>query len=75
MPAIRRRVRLKNKIGECKGPFDLHVNAVNAVFHSAECRDSILIEVQFYPRSVFDLQHRQHLAYELKRASALEDLL
>ena len=65
-------VRLKNKIGQCKGPFNLHVNAV---FHPVECRDSILIEVQFYPRAVFDLQHRQHLAYELKRAPAVKDLL
>ena len=65
-------VRLKNKIGQCKGPFNLHVNVV---FHPKEVEDPILCEVQFYPRSVFDLQHRQHLAYELKRATGVKDLL
>ena len=65
-------VRLKNKIGQCKGPFNLHVNVV---FHPPQVEDAILCEVQFNPRSVFNLQHRQHLAYELKRASAVGDLL
>jgi hypothetical protein len=64
-------VRLKNKIGECKGPFNLHVNVV---FSPAECEDPILCEVQFYPRDVYHLQHRQHLAYELKRAPSAHDL-
>ena len=27
------------------------------------------------PQAVFDLQHRQHLAYELKRAGSVEELL
>ena len=65
-------VRLKNKIGKCQGPFNLHVNVL---FHPAECKDPILTEIQFYPKAVFDLQHRQHLAYELKRASSVEELL
>ena len=51
-------MRLKNKIGQCKGPFNLHVNVV---FHPPQVEDAILCEVQFYPRSVFNLQHRQHL--------------
>ena len=65
-------VRLKNKIGKCQGPFNLHVNVL---FHPAECKDPILTEIQFYPQAVFDLQHRQHLAYELKRAGSVEELL
>ena len=65
-------VRLKNKIGKCEGPFNLHVNVL---FHPAECKDPILTEIQFYPQTVFDLQHRQHLAYELKRAGSVEELL
>ena len=65
-------VRLKNKIGECKGPFNLHANVV---FHPKEAQDSILTEVQFYTKAVFELQHCQHLAYELRRASGVEDLL
>ena len=65
-------VRLKNKIGKCQGPFNLHVNVL---FHPAECKDPILTEIQFYPQTVFDLQHRQHLAYELKRAGSVEELL
>ena len=72
-PGVRSRGRrLKNKIGQCKGPFNLHVNVV---FHPPQVEDAILCEVQFYPRSVFDLQHRQHLAYELQRARAVGDLL
>ena len=65
-------VRLKNKIGKCEGPFNLHVNVL---FHPAECKDPILTEIQFYPKAVSDLQHRQHLAYELKRAGSVQELL
>lgn len=36
-------VRLKNKIGRCKGPFDMHVNVL---FHPKECDDPILCKVQ-----------------------------
>ena len=63
-------VRLKNKIGVLKKPFSMHVNVL---FKPPECKESILCEVQFYPRKVFDLQHRQHLAYELKRAKSVGD--
>ena len=48
---------------------------MNVLFHPAECKDPILTEIQFYPQTVFDLQHRQHLAYELKRAGSVEELL
>ena len=65
-------VRLKNKIGKCQGPFNLHVNVV---FHPKEVEDAILCEVQLYTKAVFELQHCQHLVYELRRASGLEDLL
>ena len=40
-------MQLKNKIGQCKGPFNLHVNVL---FHPEEVKDAILCEVQFYPR-------------------------
>jgi hypothetical protein len=65
-------VRLKNKIGKCKKPYNLHVNLV---YKPAECEDPILCEVQFYAKAVFDLQHRQHLACELRRATSVEDLI
>ena len=65
-------VRLKNKIGICTGPFNLHANVL---FHPEDCEDPILCEVQIYPRTVFDLQHRQHQAYELRRAMAIHDLI
>ena len=65
-------VRLKNKIGKCKEPFNLHVNVL---FKPDECEDPILCELQFYPRGVFDLQHRQHLAYEVRRAKGVKDLI
>lgn len=65
-------VRMKNKIGRDKGPFNLHVNVM---FKLEKCEDPILCEVQIYPRRVFELQHRQHLAYELRRAGKVEELV
>ena len=65
-------VRLKNKIGQCKEPFNLHVNML---FHPKECEDPILCEGQIYAKAVFGLQHRQHLAYEVRRATGVEDLI
>ena len=65
-------VRMKNKIGKCQGPFNLHVNVL---FSPQECEDPILCEIQFYPKAVYQLQHRQHLAYELRRASSVKDLI
>jgi hypothetical protein len=65
-------VRLKNKIGKCMEPFNLHANVL---FKPEECEDPILCELQFYPRGVFDLQHRQHLAYEVRRAKGVKDLI
>ena len=47
---------------------------MNLVYKPAECEDPILCEVQFYPKAVFDLQHRQHQAYELRRATGVQDL-
>jgi hypothetical protein len=65
-------VRLKNKIGKCQGPFNLHANVL---FHPPECEKPVLCEVQFYPRAVFDMQHRQHLAYQLRRAPSVAQLI
>ena len=65
-------VRLKNKIGKCQAPFNLHVNMT---FKPAGCEDPITCELQFYPRAVFALQHLQHLAYEVSRATGVEQLL
>ena len=47
----------------------------NVLFHPEECREPILCEVQFYTRRVYDLQHRQHLAYELRRARKLDEVV
>ena len=44
--------RLKNKIGKCEGPFNLHVNVK---FHPSGYRDPMLCEVQLYPNPVFEL--------------------
>ena len=63
--------RLKNKIGKCEGPFNLHVNVE---FHPSGFRDPMLCEVQLYPNPVFELQHRQHYAYELRRSQRVQDL-
>ena len=40
-------VRLKNKVGKYKEPFNLHVHVL---FKPDECEDPILCELQFYPR-------------------------
>ena len=64
-------VRLKNKIGALQAPFNLHVNLL---FHPKEVEDPILCEVQLYPEDVFELQHCQHILYELKRAPSLQDM-
>ena len=47
----------KNKIGELKKPFNMHVNVL---FKPAECEDPILCEVQFCLQEVFDLMHCDH---------------
>ena len=65
-------VRLKNKIGELKKPFNMHANVL---FKPEECKDPILCEVQFCLREVFDLMHCDHLLYEVVRAKGVEDLL
>ena len=65
-------VRLKNKIGELKKPFNMHVNVL---FKPEECEDPILCEVQFCLREVFDLMHCDHLLYEVVRAKWVGDLL
>ena len=64
-------VRLKNKIGECKAPFNLHVNVV---YKAAHCEDPIVCEVQIYVRGVYEMQHRQHIAYEVCRATDIGKL-
>ena len=65
-------VRLKNKVGKYKEPFNLHANVL---FKPDECEDPVLCELQFYQREVFDLQHRQHLAYEVRRAKGVKYLI
>jgi hypothetical protein len=62
-------VRLKNKIGKCEAPFNLHANMT---YSPAGCLDPITCELHFYPRGVYDLQHIQHLMYEVSRAPSVE---
>ena len=64
-------VRLKNKLAERKPPHNVHANAL---FWPKCCRVPIVVEVQFYVSSVYVLQHRQHLAYELRRAHRVESI-
>jgi hypothetical protein len=65
-------VRLKNKIGELKKPFNMHVNVL---FKPVECEDPILCEVQIFLRGVFDLMHCDYLLYEVVRAKGVKDLI
>ena len=61
-------VRVKNKIGLAEGPFNIHLNLL---FRPTQCQQPILCEVQIFPTAVFELQHRQHLMYQLKRAKGV----
>ena len=65
-------VRLKNKIGELKKPFNMHVNVL---FKPVECEDPILCEVHFCLREVFDLMHCDHLLHEVVRAKGVKYLI
>ena len=64
-------IRLKNKICDGSPPFNLHLNAL---FWPKCCRVPMVIEIQFYFRSVYGLQQRQHLAYELRRATSVQEV-
>ena len=65
-------VRLKNKLADGKAPFNLHLNCL---FHPRTCKVPIVLEVQIHLRGVYDLQHRQHLAYELRRAKRASECI
>jgi hypothetical protein len=65
-------IRLKNKMSEGQAPYNLHANCL---FHPKCCPEPIVIEIQFYIRAVYELQHRQHLAYELRRAALVQDVV
>ena len=58
-------VRLKNKIGKCEAPFNLHANIT---YRPAGCADPITCELQFYPRAVYDLQHPWRTRFAARRA-------
>jgi hypothetical protein len=65
-------VRLKNKIGKGKGPFNMHVNLT---YSDSLHENPILCEIQIYPRDVYDLQKCQHMMYEIRRAPGVEHLM
>jgi hypothetical protein len=65
-------VRLKNKMKKNKAPYNLHVNFL---YKSEACAVPILCEVQIFSKDVYDMQHRQHIAYELVRIKTIEQLL
>ena len=65
-------VRLKNKMKKNKAPYNLHVNFL---YKSEACAVPILCEVQIFSKNVYDMQHRQHIAYELVRIKTIEQLL
>ena len=59
-------------MSEGNAPYNLHANCL---FHPKCCSEPIVIEIQFYIRAVYELQHRQHLAYELRRAARVQDVV
>ena len=65
-------VRLKNKMGKHKPPYNLHVNFL---YKSQACAVPILCEVQIFSKNVHDMQHRQHIAYELARTKTINELV
>ena len=65
-------IRLKNKIAEDKAPFSM---LINALFFPRSCSSPMIVEIQMYFRRVYKLQHQQHLAYELRRAGGVDQLV
>lgn len=65
-------VRVKNKAAKNVPPYNLHVNLL---FKPDNCISEILCEVQIFEERVYDLQHRQHLAYELSRVNSVAAFL
>ena len=65
-------VRLKNKMAKNKPPYNLHVNFL---YKSQACSVPILCEVQIFSKNVHDMQHRQHIAYELARTKTINELV
>jgi len=59
-------VRLKNKIGELKKPFNMHVSML---FKPVKCEDPILCEEQFCLREVLDLMQCAHLSLDAAHTS------
>ena len=68
-PAQRFRVlRLKNKLGVGKEPFNFHLNCS---FHPSTFRAPIQLEIQIWAAAIMDLNDVSHWQYEVARAGSV----
>ncbi|KAH8060658.1 hypothetical protein JL722_4771 [Aureococcus anophagefferens] len=64
-------VRLRNKLGAGKTPFNLHVNGL---FRPSALADPILVEIQIWATPIMALNDVSHAQYEVVRAGAPGDI-
>ena len=64
-------VRLRNKLGAGKTPFNLHVNGL---FRPTALADPILVEIQIWATPIMALNDVSHAQYEVVRAGAPGDI-
>lgn len=60
-------MRLRNKLGAGKTPFNLHVNGL---FRPSALADPILVEIQIWATPIMALNDVSHAQYEVVRAGA-----
>ena len=63
-------LRLKNKIGKGKEPFNFHLNCS---FHPNTFREPIQLEIQIWAAPIMDLNDVSHRQYEVSRADKVSD--
>ena len=63
-------LRLKNKIGKGKEPFNFHLNCS---FHPSTFREPIQLEIQIWAAPIMDLNDVSHRQYEVSRADKVSD--
>ena len=62
-------LRLKNKLGVGKEPFNFHLNCS---FHPTTFRAPIQLEIQIWAAAIMDLTDVSHWQYEVARADSVD---
>ena len=61
-------LRLKNKLGVGKEPFNFHLNCS---FHPSTFKAPIQLEIQIWAAAIMDLNDVSHWQYEVARAGSV----